>query len=304
MALARSSVHGSSSLFFTVLGATYVFGALSLGCDPSALEPSESEPQAPSLGAGGEGGDGDGFDDPTAGEPCNGLDDDEDGAVDEGCACEAGATQACFGGSASQLNVGVCRAGVQSCVVTESGEFDTAVWGECEGAVGPAPEVCGDGVDSDCDGSDPSCGGEGGAGGGGGGGDGGGGGGGGCTPSPEICDNGVDEDCDGQDPGCVVDVDIFLLGDCITASCPSTHPYPVGCEVFFSPGDDRGCIASTPGSSAVYFQAGDQCSAGLVTGTLSCSTQMGAPLDAASCPINKPIPIYASSPSGCPEISD
>lgn len=32
-----------------------------------------------------------------------------------------------------------------------------------------------------------------------------------------------------------------------------------------------------------------------------CSTSMGAPLDAESCPINKPIPIYAEEPDGCPE---
>lgn len=303
MALARSLDIGSSSLFFMVLGAASLWSALSLGCDGSDLDPEDREPDHPSLGQGGEGGVGAGFSAPTASEPCNGLDDDGDGAVDEGCACESGATQACFGGSASQLNVGVCRAGVQSCVVTEAGEFATNVWGECEGAVAPAAEVCGDGVDQDCDGADLPCGGEGGAGGGGSG-DGGGGGGGGCTPSPEICDNGIDEDCDGIDAGCVVDVDIFLLGDCITASCPSSHPYPVGCEVFFSPGDDRGCIASTPATSAVYFQAGDQCNAGLVTGTLSCSTQMGAPLSAATCPINKPVPIYASAPAGCPEIID
>jgi len=72
----------------------------------------------------------------------------------------------------------------------------------------------------------------------------------------------------------------------------------------FSPGDDRGCVASEPTDSIVYFQAGDQCNAGLVTGTLYCTTSPGPALDASTCPINKPIPIYAIDPIGCPEIQD
>lgn len=278
-------------------------------CEPSQPEPNDSPDDDPSPSAEGTGGSGTGFEAPGASEPCNGLDDDHDGGIDEGCSCAEGATQACFPGSATQLNVGVCLAGTQTCVVEGGGELTAAVWSECAGAVGPSAETCGDGVDSDCDGSDAPCGegggsGTGGASGTGGGTSGSGGGGGGCLPTAEICDNGVDEDCDGVDEGCIVDVSIFLVGDCITASCPSTHPYPVGCDVFFSPGDDRGCVASTPSNSVVYFQAGDQCSAGLVTGTLSCSTQMGSPLSSSSCPINKPIPIYATAPSGCPEIQD
>jgi hypothetical protein len=95
-------------------------------------------------------------------------------------------------------------------------------------------------------------------------------------------------------------VPLFLLGDCITAACPANAPYPVSCNVVFSPGDSRGCVASTPTSSIVYFQAGDQCNKGLITGTLRCSSTPGAPLSAASCPINKPVPIYAATRAGCP----
>jgi hypothetical protein len=74
--------------------------------------------------------------------------------------------------------------------------------------------------------------------------------------------------------------------------------------VQFSQGDDRGCVASTPDDPVVYFQAGDQCNAGLVVGTLFCATVPGAPLDNASCPINKPTPIHVGDPDECPEITD
>jgi hypothetical protein len=68
---------------------------------------------------------------------CDGLDNDCDGTVDEGCACVVGTTQACG------TNVGACRAGTQTCGPTG--------FGECAGAVGPSPEVC-NGVDDDCNG--------------------------------------------------------------------------------------------------------------------------------------------------------
>jgi hypothetical protein len=271
-------------------------------CEPSQVDPSSSDAPTPSAGDGSITGSGGGFEVPGAAEPCNGLDDNQDGAIDEGCPCAEGTTQSCFPGAVAQLNVGACLAGTQSCVVTQGGEIAASVWSECIGAVGPTAETCGDGVDSDCDGADAPCG----EGGGGSGGYGAGGGAstGGCTPVTEVCDNGIDEDCDGLDEACVIDVAIQLFGDCLTASCPSSHPYPVGCDVFFSPGDDRGCVAGTPASSVVYFQAGDECNAGFISGTMYCSTQIGSPLDSSSCPINKPIPIYASDPGGCPELQN
>jgi hypothetical protein len=71
-------------------------------------------------------------------ELCDGLDNNCNAQVDEGCACVAGQTQPC--GS----SVGQCKAGKATC--TLAGAF-----GPCGGAVGPAAEIC-NGLDDDCDG--------------------------------------------------------------------------------------------------------------------------------------------------------
>jgi len=76
----------------------------------------------------------------TAGEDSceDALDNDCDGTVNEGCACQAGEEQAC--GEVT----GECAAGTQTC--TAGGQ-----WGPCEGAVEPVAERC-NGLDDDCDG--------------------------------------------------------------------------------------------------------------------------------------------------------
>jgi hypothetical protein len=92
------------------------------------------------------------------GEVCgNSLDDDCDGKVDEaaaGCNCGGATMQACYRGPAATRNVGRCKDGVQACI---SGEL-VEDWGPCMNDVLPRPEVCGDGVDDDCDGvADDGC---------------------------------------------------------------------------------------------------------------------------------------------------
>ncbi|MDP3918845.1 MAG: MopE-related protein, partial [Nanoarchaeota archaeon] len=71
-------------------------------------------------------------------EDCNGLDDDCDGQIDEGCGCTEGNTQEC--GS----DVGACKVGYQEC--------GNGTWGDCLTDVEAFPEVCGDLLDNDCDG--------------------------------------------------------------------------------------------------------------------------------------------------------
>lgn len=91
----------------------------------------------------------DGFD--ATGEICgNGLDDNGNGLIDEGCACTAGTTQACYTGPAIRAGVGDCKKGTQSCA--------GGGWGDCTGSVLPAKETC-DGVhDENCDGTvDEGC---------------------------------------------------------------------------------------------------------------------------------------------------
>ncbi|MBI5535374.1 MAG: hypothetical protein HY898_21780 [Deltaproteobacteria bacterium] len=129
-------------------------------------------------------------------EVCDGLDNDGDGKVDDGCTCSPGKTQACYTGPASTRHVGECKDGTQTCV--KSGEF--ALWGDCLGSVLPTQEVQ-DGKDNDCNGvPDDVCGGD-------------------KPHGAEICNNGVDDDCDNlvdcKDPDCP--------GGCTETVCGDGH---------------------------------------------------------------------------------
>ena len=76
---------------------------------------------------------------PGAEEVCDGVDNNCDGSIDPGCACEEGDTQPC-----GETDEGECRLGVQACT--------DGAWGLCEGSLGPTNERC-DGLDNDCDGT-------------------------------------------------------------------------------------------------------------------------------------------------------
>ena len=67
---------------------------------------------------------------------CDHLDNDCDGRVDEGCACEIGTVQRCFAGPPGRRHVGGCDDGTQRCEGTEFG-----YWGTCEGGKVPSEEV-------------------------------------------------------------------------------------------------------------------------------------------------------------------
>jgi hypothetical protein len=88
---------------------------------------------------------------PAAAETCDsgGGDENCNGMVNEGCACTAGMSRACYTGPAGTEGRGTCRGGMQSCA--------TGMWGACTGQTLPRTEVCGNMVDEDCNGSDLPC---------------------------------------------------------------------------------------------------------------------------------------------------
>lgn len=65
----------------------------------------------------------------------------------QGGQCTPGETAECYHGPTGTKGVGPCKAGMAVCA-------DSGYWGPCEGEVLPKPEICGNGVDEDCNGED------------------------------------------------------------------------------------------------------------------------------------------------------
>ena len=119
-------------------------------CDPgigecvpeSASGPENGEtPDEGSQGGGNQGGG-------TPGGNGNGEQEDHSSEGGIYVTCTPGDTRPCYEGPSGTAGVGICQEGVAECVE------DGTDWSECRNQVLPKAEICGDGIDQDCDGSD------------------------------------------------------------------------------------------------------------------------------------------------------
>jgi hypothetical protein len=74
-------------------------------------------------------------------ELCDNKDNNCNGQIDEGTII-----QTCYTGPSGTQNVGICKAGTQTCA-------GAGQWGACSGQTVPGTEVCADGIDQDCNGA-------------------------------------------------------------------------------------------------------------------------------------------------------
>lgn len=116
----------------------------------------------------------------------NGIDEDRNGSIDDGCPCAVGTQRACWPGAPDYRRIGACTDGAQRC----DSDGAAATWSECMGATLPTREIRDDGTDNNCDGATDEAGGI-------------------CVPSEQqerTCDDGSDSDCDTaidcDDPDC------------------------------------------------------------------------------------------------------
>jgi pimeloyl-ACP methyl ester carboxylesterase len=73
------------------------------------------------------------------------IDNNCNGAIDEGCPCDNSPPRPC-----GPQQIGACQQGTQFCV--------NGIWGNCQGALFPTGELCGDNIDNDCNGqTDETC---------------------------------------------------------------------------------------------------------------------------------------------------
>jgi len=86
-------------------------------------------------------------------ETCDGIDNDCNGMIDDGpsCNCTAGETKSCYSGPAGTAGVGVCMAGLQTCLP------DGSAFGACMNEVLPSLENCAAPADEDCSGASALC---------------------------------------------------------------------------------------------------------------------------------------------------
>lgn len=77
----------------------------------------------------------------------DGLDNDCNGDVDQGCVCPPGETWTCYSAPLETDGIGACQRGVKTCAA------DGLSYGACVGEIVPTAEICGNDVDEDCDGT-------------------------------------------------------------------------------------------------------------------------------------------------------
>jgi len=84
-------------------------------------------------------------------EVCNGIDNDCDGVVNEGCNCTNGQNETVYTGPSGTQDVGICHGGTKICA--------NGHWNTTSSEIIPQTEVCGDSIDNNCDGQvDEFCG--------------------------------------------------------------------------------------------------------------------------------------------------